>query len=98
MKNKYPHHGDVSVRIEPVATGTDYFGFKCVNCPLLMSVTKLRQCIGGGNTGRLIINLKCTECGFNDARKLHFGLTDYVLLETCKHPGNIRQSERTIKE
>lgn len=87
--DKYPHHGNTNRRIKAFDCGTDYFSFECPVCKCRLSVTKLRQCRGGGDEGRLIINLKCIKCGLVDARKLWFGTDKIILVEQCKHKGFI---------
>jgi len=84
---KYPHHGNTDRRIIARDIGTDYFAFTCPDCKRTMTVTKLRQCHGNGNTGRLIINLECSKCKIFDARKLYFGLNKpkNIILEKCFH-------------
>ena len=85
------HHGNNGNRIKPIDIGTDYFSFACPKCSNekeaeLMFPFRLRQCKGGGDDGRLIINLACPTCGFKDARKL-YGIDHFrkVRLEVCEH-------------
>jgi len=84
--DKFMHHGNTDIRIKPIDMGTDYFGFVCPNCNTILSVIKIRQCRGGGDEGRLIINLQCGKCGFLNARKLYQGEKINLVTE-CKHRG-----------
>lgn len=85
--DKFPHHGDVNRRIIARDIGTDYFAFFCPDCKEVMTVTRLRQCIGQKHNRRLIINLHCEKCDYYDARKLFKGLNrlKVIPVEKCHH-------------